>query len=170
MYRRKTVEVPKNDFDEILDRMHDEMYRYICKLAYNRDIIEDVMQETFFEIFKNITVIKDMDIGTQRSYVYTIARNWLFKYSSREHKHLKNQEPYDDQLKLTTDDFSDRIVENEFIISILDKLTQNEKSLLIKHYLEGLSLVEIAKLTNEPVGTVKVRLSRLRKKIRDEYN
>ena len=56
------------------------------------------------------------------------------------------------------------------IIALLRKLPDNHREILRLHYLENLSVAEIAFIQNIPPGTVKSRLYNARKHLRSNIN
>jgi RNA polymerase sigma-70 factor (ECF subfamily) len=54
--------------------------------------------------------------------------------------------------------------QTRFLYSLLDELSEEQRTTLILFELEGLSGEQIAKITGVPVGTVWVRLSRARRR------
>lgn len=169
------METPDKGFCDLCNSIYTEMYNYVEKMSFNKNIVEDILQDTFFEIYKNIVMISNLDEDSQRAYIYTVAKKWVYKLSKREFKHQKGRITFDveDENRyedfVIEDDFTDELIDELTLKQYLDELSENERELLDLHYCQGFNLKEIAKMQNTTEGNVKVRLCRIRQKIKLKY-
>lgn len=72
-----------NDFDEIYKAYYKQIYFYLLDLSKNKDIAEEITQETFFKVLKKIDTFK----GESKisSWITEIAKNTYFNYL-KKHK------------------------------------------------------------------------------------
>ena len=96
---------------------------------------------------------------------YTACRKWQCKKAPVQTDEFEDGIGYLSQLEsvsLRQDAASvyERKVEAETIQSILDKLPEKYKAVLILYYMEDVSYQEIAEMLDVPIGTVMSRLSR----------
>lgn len=70
------------DFDCIYKSYYLDVYHFLCGLSSNKEIAEDITQETFT---KALTAINSYDGRKDiRAWLFTIARNTYFTYCKRE--------------------------------------------------------------------------------------
>ena len=81
------IQSGKSDYFRILiERYEDKMKRYARKFLANREDIEDVIQEVFIKVYKNI---QSFDIKRRfSSWIYRIAHNELVNALSKKKKIL----------------------------------------------------------------------------------
>ena len=73
---------------ELYKKYYKELYLYLYSLCKNRELSEDILQETFL---KAILSLKDNHTN-MRAWLYTVARNLYFNYSKKEkHKNDYNE-------------------------------------------------------------------------------
>ena len=75
------------DFDCIYKSYYLDVYHFLCGLSSNKEIAEDITQETFT---KALTAINSYDGRKDiRAWLFTIARNTYFTYCKRENGSLQ---------------------------------------------------------------------------------
>lgn len=147
-----------------IDLIIDEYSNYVYKIIDNiigpslpYEDKEEIVSDTFYLLWKNNSSIKT----NLKSYLASIARNCAYEKLRKsniefEYRELNNIEDNKDIDKLL------------IIKEKLNKLSQKEKELFSMFYLEGIKVKEISKLLHINVPTLKVRLYRLRKKLKEE--
>ncbi len=117
--------------------------------------------------WKNHKRLQNHDSG--RSWVLKIAAN-LCRDRIRRNRHPASRtHPIEgDVVTHTTTPFNDAIQREQLIQirSAIADLPNDYRAVMHLHCVEKLSLAEIAAITGDRVGTIKVRLSRARKKMR----
>ena len=79
-----------------LEEQYEKIYRYCYFKIHNREIAEDITQETFLRFFKSNYV----DNGKAMQYLYTIARNMCIdEYRKQKAETLKEEVIYNYLLK-----------------------------------------------------------------------
>jgi len=153
-------------FNKIYVEMYKEIYRFIRRYTSDNRILEDILQETFYEAYKKIDVLIEHE--NYRGWVYKTAKFKALKLNNRIHiidcnqvdiinaeiQEVGKQDQYDG---ITYADYRDILTTKEF-------------NFLIKHYIEGYTLDELAKKDNIKIGACKMRLSRILKKLRNSIN
>lgn len=126
---------------ELYTKYYRELYLYIYSLCRNREVTEDLVQETFL---KAILSLSDSHSNT-RAWLYMVARNLYFNFAKKEkHKTSLNE------VKETpegTPPMIEHIIENErrrLCFEALQNLDGVKKEVLILQYFGGLSQKEIA--------------------------
>jgi RNA polymerase sigma-70 factor (ECF subfamily) len=156
----------------------DAVYRFALRLSGSPDRAEDLVQETFLRAFRSWDQYTP---GTQcKSWLFTICRNLFLRDRERgqrrdelvEEKGLADG-PGGPLLNPVWLSIADSDPEGEFFASIvdaevlraIDALPEEYRTAVVLSDLEGLSYQEIADLMDVPVGTVKSRLFRGRRKL-----
>ncbi|MFC5407619.1 RNA polymerase sigma factor SigW [Cohnella soli] len=165
-------------FAEIVDLYKDKLFHLAYRMTSNRQEAEDVVQETFLRVYKNLDRYDENQKFS--TWIYRIATNlcidrlrrrkavYSLDAESSEHEGL------DGYAMLPSDD---RTPESELLLSETQKLIQEAiatlpvkyKSVMILRYLQDMSLQEISDVLDMPVTTIKTRVHRgrefLRKKL-----
>ena len=72
-----------DDFDQIYQNYFDSVYRYALSLSGNRQIAEEIAQETFFKALRNLGQFQGK--SSLKSWLCAIAKNlWLSKQRKKE--------------------------------------------------------------------------------------
>ena len=147
----------------------------IRRMAYRyrhlRNDAEDVAQEVFFRVFRNLATFR-ADSGSLENWVVRVGRNLMidhFRASRRQRWCGGSQEL--ESLKLKDEQCvpPDRSLENMELSDIvrtgLQSLHSEVKEAVVLRYLEGKSYEEISRQLGVPAGTIKSRLNRGRSKL-----
>ncbi|KIA98111.1 RNA polymerase [Flavobacterium sp. KMS] len=157
-----------NMFAVLVDRYKDMIFTMAIKMVKNREIAEEVSQDTFIKIFNSLNKFKgDSKFST---WIYKIAYNTCLDYLKKNKK--DENHVVIDELKgylIKTTDNALSILENQEqkqdIQNCLNLLPSEESFLLTLFYFDDQNLNEIAKIMDISVSNVKVKLFRSRKKL-----
>ena len=158
----------------------DAVYRFALRLSESSDQAADLVQETFLRAYRSWD---QYTRGTRaKSWLFTICRNLFLRGRERSQRHealVEKHTTRDDGLPEPVNplwstlesldpeaDFFDSIVDEE-ILRAVDALPDEFRSVVLLADLEGLSYQEISDLLDVPVGTVKSRLFRGRRRLQD---
>ncbi len=166
----------EDSFTSLYEESKKYIYTCIHKVMSGNDnaldITEEIMQETYLEIFLNIGQLENEDRFL--SWAGTIATRKCFAYIKKNKKYvLLNEE--DDTFENLSD--SDAIIPEEVMQSkekqrlvreIIDtQLTEVQKICIYDFYYNEMKQSEIAELYGMPLNTVKTNLSRAKAKIEE---
>jgi len=141
--------------DAVLAALDRPLYRYISKLVARREMAEDVLQEVLFRICRKIGWLRDPDL----------FRPWAFRIASREcFRQLRSEKRRGEEiLNLDTlETAANEGVTQEWeprLLDWIDELPPASRAVIVLHYLEEMSLEEVAAVLDIPPGTVKSRLA-----------
>lgn len=142
------------------------------------DDVEDVVQEVFIKIYKNVKKFRgDSSLST---WVYRITVNVckdmlgrkqrrkeiLTNFGEQEDEDSKNniREPVDESMP--SDELM-KALSAEEISKAIDSLSKEDKLLINLREIEGMSYEQIAEIMDKPVGTVKSRLHYARERLKN---
>ena len=148
-------------FDALVNAYSTRLYKYAYWLCGDRDIAEDLVQETFMRAWKALDTLRDE----------SAARSWLFTIAQRENARRFNRDQpstieYDD-LKPTTiiENFPEHNVEKELLQRAIMQLKPDHREPLVMQILAGFTCEEIADALSLNKGVVMTRLFRAKRKL-----
>ncbi|MEI0739044.1 RNA polymerase sigma factor SigW [Paenibacillus sp. JTLBN-2024] len=170
-------------FAEIVELYKDKIYHLAYRMLSNRHEAEDIVQETFLRVYRNL----DRYDQNQKfsTWIYRIATNLCIDRLRKKKPtysldaEMNDQEGMDGYSMIPSDN---RTPESEALLSetqqiiyqAIDSLPAKYKSVMILRYLQDLSLQEISDVLGMPVTTIKTRVHRgrefLRKKLEPKCN
>lgn len=164
---KKLIEISKNNpsnFEEVYKKYADKVFNYFWyRTSHDKDLSEDLMQETFLRAFQNLQKFRIRDYS-YLTYLLTIARNILIDhYRKKSFVALdKIQEiPYEVIEKI------ERKSDAEALWRAIQTLSKNDRDILLMYYQDDKPIKEIATITKKSINAVKLKLSRTRKKLSD---
>jgi RNA polymerase sigma-70 factor, ECF subfamily len=174
---RETAELPKAGFAEEALPWIDAVHRFALRLTRDPADAEDLVQETFLRAYR---AWDQFEAGTNcRSWLFTICRNTYLHERERARTRYELTETdlstpdgggsiLDRQARAdeSPDDFFDSIVD-ERLVDAIDALRDEFREPLILSDLADLNYAEIAEVLEIPAGTVKSRLFRARRQLRE---
>ena len=148
-----------------LELLYDDLSKTVFALAYsilqNRELAEDVMQDTFIRVKLSAEAYQSR--GKGRAWVLKIARNLSLNMLNKQKKEVALENVLADA---EARDNTEALVENCLLLSAAMKiLTRDEREIVLLHTHEGLLHREIARVTGKPVNTVKWIYSKALKKL-----
>ncbi|HEY6938878.1 MAG TPA: sigma-70 family RNA polymerase sigma factor [Terriglobales bacterium] len=152
--------------DRLIEQYQHRLLRYLVYLAGNRELAEDLFQETWIRVLER---------GHQydgkhefATWLYAVARNLTIDYM-RKKSPLSLDGLMEDEEHAAFEPADTRppaweIVQQreqaERVSAVLVSIPAECRETLVLRFQEGLSLDEIARVTGAPLGTVKSRLYR----------
>ena len=158
-----------NDVLAVVYRIYSrEIYLYLYGLSHNRQLSEDLMQETFV---KALITVGTADTGI-RAWLYKVARNLYFN-TYRKDKRLiiglenaRNKAEIREEIEesplsklLTTE-------REEVLFKALNKLEGKKREVLLLQYFSGLSGKDIAKLLDITTENARILAFRGKKELK----
>lgn len=165
-------------FDSLMAATHRKVYNMAYRLAGNRSDAEDLTQEAYYRAFRSFD-----DYEGDKPF-----ENWIFRIVTRLFLDLLRSRrrrvqtvSYDAPLQTGSDDTvhfdvadslptaDQKLISEtmgEELQSVLDSLSQEQRTLVMLADVEGLPYKEISELMGKPVGTIRSRLHRTHKLMR----
>jgi len=151
-------------FKCLYERYEERLKRYVGKISnFSSDEINDVLQNAFINIWKNINNYDDsMKLS---SFLYRIVHNetisqWRKSKSSAD---IKDKYQIDEEIEEIEYFDSDEKDKREKIFIILDQMKLKYKEVLVLKFLENMDYEEISNILKIPEGTVATRINRAKK-------
>lgn len=153
-------------FDELLLRHQKNIYNYIYFIIRNKEMAEDVFQETFIKAIMTIKQGRYTENGKFRAWIMRIAHNLVIDYFRQERGEntVSNDEVEVDLLNnaaLCDDTIEDRLIYTQILEDVkklICYLPQSQREVLELRYYRGLSFKEISEQTGISINTALGRM------------
>jgi len=153
---------------ELVDRFYGQIYLYFRRLGHNRQLSEDLTQESFILAWKHIGQLRDGK--ALKGWLYKIAANVSrLELRQRKKEKLLNIEETQLQFRQTGIEKSEQNEQLERLRSFVVKLPVKLKDAIILHYMQHLTISEAAEAAGINEGTFKSRLSKALKILRKDF-
>lgn len=152
----------KEAFQLLISRYHPYVYRFLVKITDNEHSAEDLTQETFIKVIRNIDKFNIAGKAKFSTYIISIAKRTYIDYLRREKKSGANI-PFPENFVFEDVNirFEDTIIDKlcgQSILTDVEGLSEEQKIAIKLKYIEGLSLKEIGSQLNLEPKTVKSRI------------
>ncbi len=162
---------------EILIYRHkSKIYNFIFSKVFNRDIAEDIFQETFIKVIKTLKNGVYNEEGKFLSWVMRISHNLIIDYYRKSNRMPKFEGNDDyDVFQFLTDDspnvennlINDQVVND--LQNLITELPDDQKEVLNMRLYRDMSFKEIAEITgvsiNTALGRMRYAIINLRKMV-----
>ena len=155
-------------FLELMGLYKERLYWHIRKIVLNHDDADDVLQNTFIKVYKNIDSFKEE--SKLYSWIYRIATNESITFINKRAKenHLDIDDLHD---KMVNDLYNDPLFEGDEIQLILQKavatLPQKQQLVFKMKYFEEMKYQEISEILETSVGALKASYFHAVKKVEE---
>ena len=143
------------------------VYRLALRMCGNAHDAEEVAQEAFVAAWKGLPSFRGESKFS--SWLYQLTTNAAIDFLRREKRH-RAATPLEDELEPASPDTPQQAVEEDEVRQALqqalDSLTPEHREIFLLRQMRQLSYEEIGRLLNLEPGTVKSRLSRAKKQLR----
>jgi RNA polymerase sigma-70 factor (ECF subfamily) len=158
----------------LINRHKDRIFTTIILIVKDSYIAEDLFQETFIKIIKNLKKGKYNEEGKFLPWAIRIARNMAIDYF-RKMKRMPTITGSDGEdvfrkIKLAADNREEEMIRNEketMVRDVISRLPEEQRQVLILRHYGDLSFKEIAAMTgvsiNTALGRMRYALNNMRK-------
>jgi RNA polymerase sigma factor (sigma-70 family) len=152
----------------LFERYHVQLFQYVFQLSRNRSTSEDIVQEVFFRVLK-YAASYDPSFPFN-VWLYRMARNAYFD-SLHKHRQESSGFNFDDLAgaEAAQEDILARKQDSKLLAEALDNLPDDKREVIILSRFHDLRYGEIAQILKCEIGTVKVRVFRALKELREKF-
>ncbi len=147
------------------------VFHVACRIIDNQEDLEDICQEVFIKVYKNIQKFKgDSKLST---WIATIAYHTSVNHLKRRknNTYSMDNETSSVMIKISDSHNIENIIDkkerNEVLKSAIANLPDKYKTILSLYHVEEFSYKEIEDITGLPEGTVKNYIFRARKLLKE---
>ena len=167
-------------FDTLLERHQQNLFSYILQMVRDRDLADDIFQETFIKAITTIKQNRYNELGKFAPWIFRIARNLVvdtFRADKTDISLSSDAAGYDvlnrrDPADITAEDMMIDLQIEEDIRSLIEALPENQQEVLQMRYYREMSFKEIAEATgvsiNTALGRMHYAVLNLRKMVKDK--
>ena len=153
-------------FDVLLLRHKNRIYSYVFYIVKDRELAEDIFQETFVKVITTIKQGRYVESGKFSSWITRIAHNLIIDHYRQEksENHIPNSDMNPDvfnRKELSEGTVEDSMISSQVRIDIrklVNALPDNQKEVLVMRYYQNMSFKEIADATNVSINTALGRM------------
>lgn len=161
-------------FREIVDRYQSKVLSIIYGILKNRNDAEDIAQQVFAKIYFSIG---SFDFRSSLlTWIYKITVNECYDYLRKKRvRKLVYESDFteEDALRMMNSEqpaeqvraVDTLLAERDLVMKLLEKISEEERTLILLKEVEGHSVEELAQMTGLNQNTIKVKLFRARQKL-----
>lgn len=154
----------EQDFEKLIDENKMRFYKTAKSILKNDDDVYDAIQEALISIYQNFDKLENKEYFT--TWGIRIVINKCYDHI-RKNKKSKNNIYIDDEenpIDIPVDEKNS--IEKLELEDLLNKLSEEKRLITTLYYYDEISVKEIAQMLEMPEGTVKYKLSEIRKELR----
>lgn len=151
-------------WEELYEDHYKELVAYGTRMGGSRELAEDLVQEAFVKALMNTETVADLSHSKQRAWLFRTLKNLYFDRYRRavlEKEHELNWQP---------EYLEDPGIQEIETAMLLQSISPQDRAIFQLRYFEGYSSEEISRMMNLPPGTVRSRLSRCRKYLKQSLD
>lgn len=155
-----------------------KMFGLAFRMLKNKEDAEDAVQDAFLKAFSKLDTFREDSLFS--TWLYTILHRICLDVLRKKKRtegpgmvSLNQQSSDDEEYEIQVEDNAPGPYEqykqraaNEVLLAAIEKLSDEQKAVVVLRDLQGLEYEEIARITKSSLGTVKSRLSRARLALR----
>ena len=145
----------RTEYNNSVDNFSDDVYRFIFKACRNKELAEDIVQDSYLTLWEHV---RDITYEKAKAFLFTTSYRKMIDILRREKKNgdIENictgQYTYEEE----TPDLQ------QILEKALDRLSPVQKTVVLLRDYEDYSYKEIAEITNLTESQVKVYIFRAR--------
>lgn len=150
-------------YEALVKALHSDLYRYAYWLTHDKQVAEDLVQETFLRAWRALDSLQDEKAA--KSWLITILRRENARRFERKRFDMAD---YEEEAILDTESASaEQTIDNGWLRDKISKLPPEYSEPLVLQVLGGYSGDDIAELLNLNKNTVMTRLFRARHQLKE---
>jgi RNA polymerase sigma factor (sigma-70 family) len=150
----------EREYNECVNLYADNVYRFILKNLGHKEDAKDVVQGAFEKLWVSRDKVEN---ERSKSYLFTVAYHQMIDHI-RKNKRISLKEEFNDTDRGATSQKHDT---KRILNEALNKLSEQQRSLVLLKDYEGYSYGEIGEITGLNESQVKVYLHRARLQLRE---
>ena len=148
-------------WEELYEAHYRELVSFATHMSGSKELAEDLVQETFVKALMNTDIVEDLSSAKRRAWLFRTLKNLFFDWYRRgvlEREYV--QQWYPEYME----DQGIQEIENAMLLQSIHP--QDRVIFQLRHF-DGYTAEEIVQMMDLPSGTVRSRLSRCRKRLKE---
>ena len=152
---KMTTQTAQFDVEKIYKDFYPKVYQYLVNRMGSIEDAEDMAQTVFVKVYTKLDTF-DSEKSALSTWIFNITRNTLI-----DHQRSMSLRVHDEIPETVADDSPDMLdnlimeQEQERLADALEKLTREERDLIILHYYSEYTLLQVSELMKKPYGQIK---------------
>jgi len=151
-------------FKKIYDYYAPFVWRVVFRTLGNESDAKVVLQSVFIVVHKSVRNFRFESAFS--TWIYRISLNETIKFINK--RKSRRELPLNENIEIK--DSEDKISDKNLVKNILATLSAEEKFLIVSREVDGIPFEELAEITGESSGALRVKISRLKQKIRENFD
>ncbi|CAM3922474.1 RNA polymerase sigma factor SigX [Alkalicoccus chagannorensis] len=164
----------KEEFERLYSAYHQQLFQYIFYLVRQRETAEELVQEVYIKVLHSLDTFEGK--SSEKTWLYSIAKHvaidWIRRQSRKKRKsegkeyewserefEIEDKQPLPDEIVTKRE-------EVQHIYLMLDKITPDQKQVILLRYIQALSIAECADILGWSESKVKTTQHRAVKSLR----
>ncbi|QAT42891.1 RNA polymerase sigma factor [Aminipila luticellarii] len=175
---KRAKEGDEGSFETLLLSCKGKAYNIALRYVKDENDAMDVLQESFIKIFRHLKNFNEE--SKFETWVYRIVVNACYDFLRKKKKKYREvsmeseDHPAGAELDIPDgapppEEMMLNREESAYILTCLDKIPEEHKKIIILRDITGLSYEQISEILECSIGTVKSRISRARKNLKEIY-
>lgn len=143
------------DSEKIYEDFYPKVYQYLVNRMGSIEDAEDMAQTVFLKVYTKLDTF-DASKSSLSTWIFNITRNTLIDH--QRSMSLRIHEEIPETMADDSPDMLDSLImeqEQERLADALERLTMDERDLIILHYYNEYTLLKVAELMRRPYGQIK---------------
>lgn len=152
----------KTMWEEIYQKHYPELLRYAAGACKNQTEAEDIAQEVFLKALQNADTFEDLGPSQKRAWLFRSLKNLIcdrYRRGLLENAYLEARKTEESYLEPGIQETENRL--------LLAALSPEDRTLFHLRYEEGYNASELSEMFHIPTGTLRARLSRMRRLLKN---
>jgi RNA polymerase sigma-70 factor (ECF subfamily) len=167
-------------FDMLLSRNQSKLFSYILFMVHDRDVADDIFQETFVKVVVKLQQGKYSPTGKFGAWLMRIAHNVMMDWYRDQRTDRIVEAPKDNDLSnMGSGDLLDSNIESDFVNmqvlsdvkKLMNSLPPTQREVVFMRFYQEMSFKEIADTTgvsiNTSLGRMRYAILNLRRMVRE---
>ncbi len=164
-------------FEEIVKLYEQKICSTIYYMVKDQNIVEDIAQEVFFKIYKNISKFNEQ--SSLYTWIYRITMNCCFDELKKDKKvtffsnYIENDDGEEQEVQFedpsqNVSEIIEAKLDREELIKAIKRLPDDQRAIIVLRDIRGFTYWEIADMLKLKLGTVKSKINRARLMLKEE--
>ena len=165
----------QDSFTALVKKYQKQVHAFAWRELGDFHLAEEITQDTFLKVYQQLWTLRDPNRFA--AWLYAIVRNCCLACLRKTQQPIESLDAmpeaniekvfYTQYLEEQREDIANE-KRHEVVKHLLNKLPENEQTVITLHYLGDIRCEEISEFLKVPLNTIKSRLHRARKRLKEE--
>jgi RNA polymerase sigma factor (sigma-70 family) len=155
----------QSSLEKLIRRHKNRVYAYILMIVKDKELAEDLFQDTFIKVINTIRSGSYKEEGKFIQWVMRIAHNLIIDYFRKAKRIpiLENSDDYDifDRVRIPVESVEQKLIIDQIhedVKKLIEYLPKEQKEVLVMRHYGDMSFKDIAEQTNVSINTALGRM------------